>query len=126
AHAMTDRVGAAGTTVVFTTPVDAGIAAKAGSLRDLVADAEAGKVEMLVILGGNPAYAAPADLSFADLLTSDTIALRIHLGLYEDETAERCQWHVPEAHPLEAWSDLRAADGTVSIVQPLIAPLYNG
>ncbi len=126
AHAMNDRLGAAGTTVVFTAPVDAETAARAGSLRDLVADAEAGRVEMLVILGGNPAYAAPADLSFADLLAGDKIRLRVHLGLYEDETAERCQWHVPEAHPLEAWSDARAADGTVSIVQPLIAPLYGG
>ena len=86
----------------------------------------AGKVEVLVILGANPAYAAPADLGFAELLESDKVPLRIHLGLYEDETAERCHWHLPEAHPLEAWSDARAADGTVSIVQPLIAPLYGG
>src|SRR5258708_20414584 len=56
----------------------------------------------------------------------DKVGVRIHGGLYEDETAERCHWSLPEAHPLEAWSDARAADGTVSILQPLIAPLYGG
>jgi MoCo/4Fe-4S cofactor protein with predicted Tat translocation signal len=126
AHAMNDRLGAVGTTVVFTAPVEAGPHDHAASLRDLAADLGAGKVELLVVLGGNPAYDAPADVGFAELLESDKAPLRIHLGLYEDETAERCQWHVPEAHPLEAWSDLRAADGTVSVVQPLIAPLYGG
>jgi molybdopterin-containing oxidoreductase family iron-sulfur binding subunit len=126
AHAMNDRLGAVGTTVVFTAPVEAGARDHAASLRELVADANGGKVELLVVLGGNPAYDAPVDLAFAELLESGKVPLRIHLGLYEDETAERCQWHLPEAHPLEAWSDLRAADGTVSLVQPLIAPLYGG
>ena len=83
----------------------------------------AGKVELLVIVGANPVYAAPADLDFAAAL--DKVPLRIHHGLYLDETAERCQWHLPASHPLESWGDLRAVDGTVSIVQPLIAPLYN-
>jgi len=84
----------------------------------------AGQVEALVVLGVNVAYVAPADLMIAQAL--DKVPLRIHLGLYEDETAERCHWHLPEAHPLEAWSDARAADGTVTILQPLIAPLYGG
>ncbi len=85
-----------------------------------------GKVDMLIILGGNPAYDAPADLGFADALKNTNIPLRVHLGLHQDETAELCHWHVNEAHYLEAWGDGRAYDGTVSIVQPLIAPLYNG
>ena len=85
-----------------------------------------GKVDMLIILGGNPAYDAPADLEFADALKNTSIPLRVHLGLYQNETAELCQWHVNEAHYLEAWGDARAYDGTVSIVQPLIAPLYGG
>ena len=62
----------------------------------------AGKVDLLIILGGNPAYDAPADLGFADALKSPSIPLRVHLGLYQDETAELCQWHVNEAHYLEA------------------------
>ncbi len=60
------------------------------------------------------------------MLASGKIKLRIHLGLYDDETAQLCHWHIPEAHCLESWSDLQAFDGTVSIQQPLIAPLYKG
>ena len=81
-------------------------------------------VEMLVILGGNPVYTAPADLKFADHLAK--VPLRIHLGLYQDETAALCDWHIPEAHYLESWSDARAYDGTASVIQPLIAPLFGG
>ncbi len=84
----------------------------------------AGKVDVLFILGGNPVYTAPADLDFASAM--DRVKLRIHHGLYADETAERCHWHVPAAHELEAWSDARAHDGTVTVLQPLIAPLYGG
>ena len=80
----------------------------------------------MIILGGNPAYDAPADLNFADALKSGKVPLRVHHGLYQNETAELCQWHVNATHELEAWGDARAYDGTVSIIQPLIAPLYNG
>ncbi len=85
-----------------------------------------GKVDLLVILGGNPAYDAPADLDFADLLRSNKVSLRVHLGLYQNETADLSHWHINQTHELEAWGDARAYDGTVSIIQPLIAPLYNG
>jgi molybdopterin-containing oxidoreductase family iron-sulfur binding subunit len=81
---------------------------------------------LLVILGGNPAYDAPADLNFAEALKNGKIPLRVHHGLYQNETAELCQWHLSAAHELEAWGDARAYDGTASIIQPLIAPLYNG
>src|SRR5262249_23782791 len=96
------------------------------SLKDLVADMRGGKVDLLVIMGGNPAYDAPADLNFADALKNANIPVRVHLGLYQDETAELCQWHINEAHYLESWSDGRAYCGAISIVQPLIAPLYDG
>jgi molybdopterin-containing oxidoreductase family iron-sulfur binding subunit len=125
-HAINEILGNVGRTVVYTDPVDANPINQTESLKELVADMRAGKVDLLVILGGNPAYDAPADFGFADALKNSNIPLRLHLGLYNDETAELCHWHVNEAHYLEAWGDTRAYDGTVSIVQPLIAPLYGG
>jgi molybdopterin-containing oxidoreductase family iron-sulfur binding subunit len=124
AHAMNDALGSTGQTVVHTAPPEAGTLDERGSLTELARDMEAGQVALLVILGANPVYDAPADLHFADLL--DKVPLRIHLGLHRDETAERCHWSVPSTHPFEAWSDARAYDGTVTILQPLIAPLYGG
>jgi len=126
AHRINHALGNVGKTVEFLPRVDAGPVDQAGSLRELVRDMEAGAVHTLIILGGNPAYDAPADLDFERLLASDKTKLRIHLGLYADETARLCHWHIPEAHCLESWSDLRAFDGTATIQQPLIAPLYNG
>ena len=126
AHAINDALGNVGKTVVYTDQVNANPVNQTESLRDLVADMHAGKVDLLVILGGNPAYDAPADLGFADALKRAKIPIRVHLGFYQDETAQFCHWHMNEAHYLEAWGDTRAYDGTVSIVQPLIAPLYAG
>ncbi len=125
-HAINQTLGNVGKTVFYSDPVNANPVNQTESLKDLVADMRGGKVDILVIMGGNPAYDAPADLGFADALKSPSVPTRVHLGLYQNETAELCQWHVSEAHYLEAWGDTRAYDGTVSIVQPLIAPLYNG
>ena len=125
AHAINAQLGNIGKTVFYSDPVDANPVNQIDSLKDLIADINAGKVDVLIILGGNPAYDAPADLNFADALKSDKIPLRVHYGLYQDETAELCQWHVNATHELESWGDARAFDGTVSIIQPLIAPLYN-
>jgi MoCo/4Fe-4S cofactor protein with predicted Tat translocation signal len=126
AHLINQTLGNVGKTVFYTDPVDANPVNQAESLKDLAAGIGAGKVDLLVILGGNPAYDAPADLDFASLLKNGKIPLRVHLGLYQNETAELCQWHINQAHELEAWGDARAYDGTVSIIQPLIAPLYAG
>ena len=93
-------------------------------LAELAQDLNAGAVEVLVIVGGNPVFTAPADLDFSDLVQKAKFSA--HLSMYNDETSAFCQWHVPEAHYLESWSDARAADGTITIVQPLIEPLYNG
>ncbi len=124
AHAMNQALGNVGKTVVHTAPVEARPEDQLASLRALVQDMEAGRVELLLVLGGNPVFTAPADVPFATALAQ--VPLSVHLGLYHDETAALCHWHVPEAHSLEAWSDVRAFDGTVTIVQPLIAPLYGG
>jgi MoCo/4Fe-4S cofactor protein with predicted Tat translocation signal len=126
AHYVNQSLGNVGKTVFYTEPVDSNPISQAESMNDLVADMNGSKVDLLILLGGNPAYDAPADLNFADILKSGKIPLRVHLGLYQNETAELCHWHVNQAHELEAWGDARAYDGTVSIVQPLIAPLYDG
>jgi MoCo/4Fe-4S cofactor protein with predicted Tat translocation signal len=126
AHAINQTLGNIGQTVVYTETVDANPVNRNQSLHALVEDMRAGKVDVLLILGGNPAYDAPSDLEFAAALKSNAVNLKVFLGLHRNETAELCQWHVPEAHYLESWSDARAYDGTVSIIQPLIEPLYGG
>jgi len=124
AHAINHALGNVGSTVVYTETVEAEPVDQLASIRELVADMNAGHVDVLVILSGNPVYSTPADLGFGDALNK--VQLRIRLGQHEDETSALCHWHIPEAHFLEAWSDARAHDGTASIVQPLIAPLYDG
>jgi MoCo/4Fe-4S cofactor protein with predicted Tat translocation signal len=123
AHAMNHALGNVGQTVIYTEPIDANPMDHGQSLRELVTDMNAGAVAMLVILGGNPVFTAPADLGFAEALQK--VGLRVHVSPYDDETSVLCHWHIPEAHYLESWSDARAYDGTVSIIQPLIAPLYG-
>jgi molybdopterin-containing oxidoreductase family iron-sulfur binding subunit len=122
-HAINHTLGNPGKTVLYTDPVEARPVDPMAQLKDLVEDMEGRRVEVLLILGGNPVFTAPADLEFDKAL--DKVPLRFHLGLYQDETAVRCDWHIPEAHYLESWSDARAYDGTASIIQPLIAPLYG-
>jgi len=93
-------------------------------LKALVADLNAGKVDWLVILNANPVYAAPADLNFA--MAFEKAKMTVHLGSHVDETGQNAQWHIPAAHFLESWSDAQAYGGTVSIIQPMIDPLYGG
>jgi MoCo/4Fe-4S cofactor protein with predicted Tat translocation signal len=126
AHRINAQLGNVGKTVFYADPVDANPVNQTDSFKDLVADINAGKVDLLVILGGNPIYDAPADLDFANVLKNGKVPVRVHLGLYQNETAELCQWHINQTHELESWGDACAYDGTVSIVQPLIAPLYGG
>jgi molybdopterin-containing oxidoreductase family iron-sulfur binding subunit len=124
AHAINQTLGNAGATVVYTPTPEAEPVDQVASIRELVADMNAGTVDLLVIVSGNPVYTTPPDLGFAEALNK--VQLRVRLGLYEDETSALCHWQIPEAHFLESWSDARAYDGTASIVQPLIAPLYGG
>jgi MoCo/4Fe-4S cofactor protein with predicted Tat translocation signal len=123
AHAINAALGNVGKTVVYTESIEAYPVNQMDSLRDLVNDLNAGKVDFLVILGPNPVYDAPVDFDFATALMK--AKTRVHSSLYNDETAELCHWHAPAAHSLESWGDGRAYDGTVGIVQPLIAPLYD-
>jgi molybdopterin-containing oxidoreductase family iron-sulfur binding subunit len=124
AHMINDVLGNVGSTVSYTQTVESEPMDQLAGLVELVRDMNAGAVEFLLVLGGNPVYTAPADLGFA--VAMERVPTRAHLSLYEDETSALCQWHIPEAHFLEAWGDVRADDGTVTIIQPLIAPLYDG
>src|SRR5579864_2791063 len=126
AHAVNAELGNVGKTVFYSDPILNFTGNQNDSLKELIADMRGGKVELLIILSGNPVYDAPSDFGFYDALKNTNIPLRIHLGQHNNETAELCHWHVNEAHYLEAWGDTKAYDGTVSIVQPLIAPLYGG
>jgi molybdopterin-containing oxidoreductase family iron-sulfur binding subunit len=123
-HAINERLGNVGRTIRYIAPVAPNPVSSTESLKDLVDDIRNKDVELLIVVGGNPAYAAPADFELAKLLP--TVPSSFRLGLYGDETSQACQWHLPEAHYLESWSDARAYDGTASIVQPLIEPLYQG
>jgi molybdopterin-containing oxidoreductase family iron-sulfur binding subunit len=124
AHAMNAALGNVGQTVSYTDPLEANSVDQRQSLQELINDIDGGRVEMLAIVGGNPVYNTPADLK----LNKDRMfktKLRVHLSQYRDETSELCHWQIPESHYLEAWSDARSFDGTVTIVQPIIEPLYQ-
>jgi molybdopterin-containing oxidoreductase family iron-sulfur binding subunit len=131
AHAINAALGNVGTTLYYSQPVEAHPVNHLESLRELCADIDAGKVETLLILGVNPVYTAPHDFDFASKIKFDSkanskkVKNTIHLSSHFDETSELCDWHVAESHYLETWGDARAFDGTLSVIQPLIAPLYH-
>ncbi|HEX8722435.1 MAG TPA: TAT-variant-translocated molybdopterin oxidoreductase, partial [Pyrinomonadaceae bacterium] len=125
AHAMNAALGAEGKTVTYVEPVEENPTDQLNDLRTLVSEMDAGAVDILVVVGGNPVYTTPADLKL-DAARMKKVRLAVHLSPYDDETSELCQWHIPETHFLETWGDARAFDGTVTIQQPLITPLYNG
>jgi len=124
AHRMNLLLGNIGKTLVFTETPEPGPAVMTDSLRQLTGDMAAGRVDTLVMIGTNPVYTAPADLGFAQHLGK--VRLKIHMSLYPEETSRVSDWHIPQTHFLEEWSDTRAFDGTASIVQPLIQPMFQG
>ncbi|NLX94972.1 MAG: TAT-variant-translocated molybdopterin oxidoreductase [Rhodopirellula sp.] len=127
-HAAVHRINAAldnaGKTVVYFADPEADRTGYAGAMKSLVDEISGGDVQTLLILGGNPVYNAPADLDFAAALAK--VETTLHCGLFRDETALVCDWHVPQTHFLESWGDVRSWDGTYSVVQPLIGPLLGG
>ena len=123
-HVLNQALGAVGHAVRFTAEIDPTRPSHPEGLKGLVEDMRAGRVRTLLILGGNPVYDAPADLQFASALSE--VPFKAHLSPYRDETSAACDWHVPRAHALEAWADSRTWDGTWTIAQPLIRPLYDG
>ncbi|MFO1492524.1 MAG: 4Fe-4S dicluster domain-containing protein [Kiritimatiellia bacterium] len=123
AHAINGKLGAVGTTVRLIAPVlqtDGAIA----PLKAVSDGLFAGTIKSVVFLGLNPVHTAPGDLRFSEAIAK--AATSIHLGMVPDETGVLCHWHVPMAHSLETWGDAAAFDGTLSVIQPLIQPLYKG
>jgi len=123
-HFINEKLGNIGKTITYTDCLESTAVNQLTSLKTLVADMQSGAVELLVMIEGNPVFSAPADLAFAEALGKVKTCVR--LGLEENETSRFCHWHLPAAHALESWTDARAFDGTVSIVQPLIEPLFQG
>jgi MoCo/4Fe-4S cofactor protein with predicted Tat translocation signal len=132
AAAINSALGNTGKTVLVSAESTIPMASdQLAGFKALVADLNAGKVEWLVMLNTNPIYDAPADLEFAVAFERafpafNSTGVAVHVGSHVNETGLICHWHIPTAHYLESWSDARSYDGTVSIVQPLIDPLYGG
>ncbi len=123
AHAMNAALGNAGKTVFYTEPLEVEPVDQVASLRELAAAMKAGQVRVLLILGGNPIYDGPADFDFGRAL--ERVPFSAHVALHFNETSQQTTWHIPEPHFLEDWGDTRAYDGTVTVIQPLIAPLIE-
>jgi len=127
-HLLTDAInhalGAFGSTVSLIAPVEAMPSSRQQSISELTGDMASGKVDTLIILGANPVYDAPPELDFAARLRS--VPFSISLARYDDETAIACKWRIPAVHEFESWSDARAFDGTVTMLQPQARPLYGG
>lgn len=122
AFAINARLGGIGNTLEFIEPPD--IMPNDGDLVMLCKAIATGSVETAVVLGSNPLHTAPSDTDVRKAFSK--LKLLVHWGLYRDETAFLAHWHLPAAHELEGWSDIRGYDGTASIVQPLIQPLFGG
>ena len=124
AFALNASIGAVGKTVFYTEPVQPMPTEQISDFKALISDMNGGKVSWLVMLGTNPMYSAPSDLKFQEAF--DKVPVTAHLASHVDETSALSVWHLNKAHYLESWSDARSYDGTISIIQPMIEPLYGG
>jgi MoCo/4Fe-4S cofactor protein with predicted Tat translocation signal len=123
-HRLNAVLGNVGRTVTYVGDPNAESMSDVAGLKQLTDELARDRVDTLLILGGNPAYTAPFDVPFGNNIAKAKTS--IHLSLYDDETSRRTSWHLNAAHYLESWGDARAWDGTVTLIQPLIAPIYGG
>jgi MoCo/4Fe-4S cofactor protein with predicted Tat translocation signal len=123
-HAINVSLGNIGKTITYREVPGIAIAQPFESIAQLAQELDSGTAETIIVLGGNPAFDTPVNLEFQKRLLRARFS--VHLSLYHDETSAACQWHIPENHFLESWSDATASDGSTGIIQPLIAPLYDG
>ena len=123
-HYINQTLGNHGTTVMLTASLESKPVDQNADLQSVVQDLNSGQVDLLLVLGGNPVFTAPPELNFRGAIQK--AKMRVRLGQYTDDTSDLCQWVIPEAHAYEQWSDAPSYDGTVTIMQPLISPLYGG
>ena len=121
-HRLNSTLGNVGSTVAYTADTTPDRPSHGEAISALAKEMAGGQVKTLFILGGNPAYDAPGDVDFAGAMAK--VKTTVHVGLYRDKTAKLSTWHVPMSHFLESWGDARTWDGTITLQQPLIAPLY--
>ena len=124
AHYLNQRLGNIGKSLVYTEHAAARPVRHIDSLRELTRAMNEGAADLLLILGSNPVFTAPTDVDFSKAISR--VKMVVQLSSYEDETSAHCHWHIPEAHFLESWSDVRAWNGSATIMQPLIEPLFGG
>jgi len=123
AHLLNHSLGNVGNTVTYTESAEADPINHFESIKELSDALGKGEVDTLIIIGGNPVFNAPVDFDFKNALSH--VKFSAHLSSHVNETSGLCDWHIPESHFLESWGDARSFDGTVSIIQPLIMPLYD-
>ena len=121
--AINETLGNTGKSVIYSELKDA-VLPSSESIIELRLAVQSKQVNALIILGGNPVYNVSADMEFPNILKK--IGKTIHLSPYKDETSKSINWHLPLAHFLESWGDARSLDGTASVMQPLIEPLFGG
>ena len=124
AFAINQALGSVGHSINFVEPIDITATEQVKDLKSLVDDLNGNRVDQIFVIDGNPVYTAPADFQFEAALKK--AKLKVRVGQYYDETTQVCDWHIPQTHPLEEWGDCLGHDGTVSFIQPLVAPLYSG
>ncbi|MBA4031252.1 MAG: molybdopterin oxidoreductase [Planctomyces sp.] len=127
-HRLNSKLENIGQTVRFVAdPTSGGSDTPAPSfaeqLKTLTAEINAGGVDIALVIGGNPVYAAPKEIGFAEAFGK--VKHRIHLSEYVDETSLASTWHLPRSHQFESWSDLRSWDGRLVLRQPLIEPIFE-
>lgn len=94
-------------------------------LPDLVMAINAGEIETLfVTTPGDPVFDAPRDVGVPKAF--EKLSALVHCGLFVNRTGSVAEWHVPGAHYLESWGDAFTASGLLSVIQPMILPLYGG
>lgn len=121
-NAINEAIGANGKTIDYTSPVSH----RQGVLSDMVTltqDLNAGNVGALLVYGANPVYSYYDAEKFAAGVKKCPFTLSFSEKM--DETTELCKYIIPSHNWLESWGDAELKRGFVSVIQPLIHPLFK-